>query len=110
MQNPIYIEMFNAWRCGGSHGLGRNLYRRAAGHHRRSGNSRGGDRRQQNVRGYKIPLTNHTYSVIELIISKRAFDKLTPDQKKAVIEAGKVATAQQRATSAANEKALLCGS
>lgn len=42
-------------------------------------------------------------------MSKRAFDKLTPEQRKAVIEAGKLATAQQRKTVAANEQGLIDG-
>ena len=111
MQNPIYIEMFNS--------LGGAAVPMAWGETFTAV-------QQGTIDGLEIPiavidgskmyevtkflsLTNHTYSVIELIISKRTFDKLTPDQKKAVTEAGKVATAQQRATSAANEKALLSG-
>ena len=111
MQNPIYIEMFNS--------LGGAAVPMAWGETFTAV-------QQGTIDGLEIPvavidgskmyevtkflsLTNHTYSVIELIISKRAFDKLTPDQQKAVVEAGKVATAQQRATSAANEKALLAG-
>jgi TRAP-type C4-dicarboxylate transport system substrate-binding protein len=54
-------------------------------------------------------MTNHTYSAIALLISKRSMDKLTPEQKTAVIEAGKIATAEQRAAALVNEKALLVG-
>ena len=42
-------------------------------------------------------MTNHTYSAIALLMSKRAFDKLPDDLKKAVIEAGAEATKAQRA-------------
>jgi len=56
-----------------------------------------------------LSLTNHTYSMIGLLMSKRAFDKLTPEQRKAVVEAGKIATAMQRKTVAANEQGLIDG-
>jgi TRAP-type C4-dicarboxylate transport system substrate-binding protein len=56
-----------------------------------------------------LSMTNHTYSAIALLISKRSMDKLTPEQKAAVIEAGKTATAEQRAAALVNEKALLVG-
>lgn len=56
-----------------------------------------------------LSLTNHTYSMIGLLISKRAFDKLTPEQRKAVVEAGKIATAQQRKTVSQNEQNLIDG-
>ena len=56
-----------------------------------------------------LSMTNHTYSMIALLISKRSLDKLTPEQRAAVIEAGKTATAQQRVTVANNEKDLLAG-
>ena len=35
-----------------------------------------------------LSLTNHTYSVIPLLMSKRAFDKLPDDLKKAVLKSG----------------------
>lgn len=56
-----------------------------------------------------LSMTNHTYSMIALLISKRSLDKLTPEQRAAVIDAGKTATAQQRVTVAKNEKDLLVG-
>lgn len=56
-----------------------------------------------------LSLTNHTYSAIELIISKRTMDKLTPEQRAAVIEAGKVATAAQRKATGSDVKDLLAG-
>ena len=56
-----------------------------------------------------LSLTNHTYSAIELIISKRTMDKLTPEQRAAVVEAGKVATAAQRKATGNDVKDLLSG-
>jgi hypothetical protein len=56
-----------------------------------------------------LSMTNHTYSMIALLISKRSMDKLTPDQKAAVMAAAKTATAEQRAAALVNEKALLDG-
>jgi len=56
-----------------------------------------------------LSMTNHTYSAIALLISKRSMDKLTPEQKTAVTEAGKTATAEQRAAALVNEKALIDG-
>ncbi len=56
-----------------------------------------------------LSMTNHTYSMIALLISKRSMDKLTPEQKTAVLEAAKTATAEQRAAALVNEKALLDG-
>jgi tripartite ATP-independent transporter DctP family solute receptor len=46
-----------------------------------------------------LSLTNHTYSVIELLMSKRAFDKLPNDLKPVVVKAAAEATKQQRAAS-----------
>ena len=54
-----------------------------------------------------LSLTNHTYSMIGLLISKRAYDKLTPEQRTAVAAAGKAATALQRKTAAADVKGSL---
>ena len=56
-----------------------------------------------------LSMTNHTYSMIALLISKRSMDKLTPEQKTAVLAAAKTATAEQRAAALVNEKALLDG-
>lgn len=42
--------------------------------------------------------TNHTYTTLELLISNRALAKLSPEQRKAVAEAGTQAVAQQRKT------------
>jgi len=51
-----------------------------------------------------LSMTNHTYSMIGLLISKRTLDKLTPEQRKAVEVAGKAATLAQRKTTAADVK------
>lgn len=56
-----------------------------------------------------LSMTNHTYSMIALLISKRSMDKLTAEQKTAVLAAAKTATAEQRAAAIVNEKALLEG-
>jgi tripartite ATP-independent transporter DctP family solute receptor len=54
-----------------------------------------------------LSLTNHTYSMNGLVIGKRALDKLSPDQRKAVLAAGKSATASQRKTAAADVELLI---
>lgn len=54
-----------------------------------------------------LSLTNHTYSMNALVIGKRALDKLSPEQKKAVMEAGKSATAAQRKQAAADVQELV---
>jgi tripartite ATP-independent transporter DctP family solute receptor len=46
-----------------------------------------------------LSLTNHTYSVIDLLISKRLFDKQPDDLKQAIVKAAAEATKQQRAAS-----------
>jgi len=46
-----------------------------------------------------LSLTNHTYSVIELLMSKRIFDKQPDDLKQAIVKAAAEATKQQRAAS-----------
>lgn len=50
-----------------------------------------------------LSLPHHTYSVIELFVSKRWFDKLPADLKKVVRDAGKVATLAQRKAFCENE-------
>ena len=111
MQNPTYIDMFNS--------MGGAAVPMAWGESYTAV-------QQGTVDGLEIPvavidaakyfevtkflsLTNHTYSMIGLLMSKRAFDKLTPEQRKAVVEAGKIATAMQRKTVAANEQGLIDG-
>jgi len=111
MQNPTYIDMFNS--------MGGAAVPMAWGETFTAV-------QQGTVDGLEIPvavidaakyfevtkflsLTNHTYSLIGLLMSKRAFDQLTPEQRKAVVEAGKIATAMQRKTVAANEQGLIDG-
>lgn len=45
-----------------------------------------------------LSLTGHIYSMIALLVSKRSFDRLPAEVKAAAIEAGREATAEQRAT------------
>jgi len=54
-----------------------------------------------------LSLTNHTYSVIGLLISKRTMDKLSPEQRSAVLSAAKSATAIQRQVAGADAKKTL---
>src|SRR3546814_2547226 len=51
-----------------------------------------------------LSLTNHTYSAIILMVSKRMFDKLTPEQQTAMREAGKETCAEQRRQNARDRK------
>ena len=109
MQNPVYIDMFTS--------LGGSAIPMAWGETFTAV-------QQGAIDGLEIPiavidankyfevtkylsLTNHTYSVIELLISKRTFDKLPADLQKAVREAAATATAEQRKAAAANSKELL---
>lgn len=54
-----------------------------------------------------LSLTNHTYSVIELLMSKRVFDKQPDDLKKAILKAAAEATKEQRAASLAASKSVI---
>lgn len=109
MQNPVYIDMFSAF--GGS------AIPMAWGETFTAV-------QQGTIDGLEIPiavidsnkyfevtkylsLTNHTYSVIELMMSKRSFDKLSPALKTAVRDAAASATVEQRKATAANTKQLL---
>lgn len=111
MQNPLFIDMFNS--------MGGAAVPMAWGETFTAV-------QQGTIDGLEIPvavidgskmyevtkflsMTNHTYSMIALLISKRTLDKLTPEQRKAVIEAGKTATVEQRIAAANNEKTLLTG-
>ena len=51
-----------------------------------------------------LSLTNHTYSAIVLVMSKRVFDKLSPEQQKAVREAAVETCDEQREENASNVK------
>jgi tripartite ATP-independent transporter DctP family solute receptor len=109
MQNPVYIDMFSS--------LGGSAVPMAWGETFTAV-------QQGTVDGLEAPiavldqskyfevtkylsLTKHTYSVNVLMLSKRAFDKLSADQKKAVKEAAKVAVAEQRKSSAYNTRQLI---
>lgn len=54
-----------------------------------------------------LSLTGHTYSGAALSMSKRFFNKLTEEQRQAIKSAATAAAAEQRATNAANEQAIL---
>ena len=99
MQNPVYIGMFSS--------LGGNAVPMAWGETMTAV-------QQGALDGLEIPLTvidqnkvyevtkflsltNHTYSMIALLMSKRSFDKLPADLKEVVVKAGTQATAEQRA-------------
>ena len=101
MQNPVYISMFSS--------LGGNAVPMAWGETMTAV-------QQGALDGLEIPLTvidqnkvyevtkflsltNHTYSVICLLMAKRTYDKLPADLKQVVVQAGVQATAEQRAAS-----------
>jgi tripartite ATP-independent transporter DctP family solute receptor len=109
MQNPVYIDMFNS--------LGGSAVPMAWGETFTAV-------QQGTIDGLEIPLsvidankyyevtkflslTNHTYSVNELVMSKRALDKLSPELRAAVVAAGKSATAIQRQVALADAKTTL---
>lgn len=109
MQNPVFIGMFSS--------LGGNAVPMAWGETFTAV-------QQGAIDGLEIPLavieqnkyfevtkylslTNHTYSAIDLVISKRVFDRLPEDLRKAVLSAAASATKAQRATAAADAKAVL---
>lgn len=109
MQNPVYIGMFNS--------LGGSAVPMAWGETFTAV-------QQGTIDGLEIPLavieankyyevtkflslTNHTYSVNALVISKRALDKLSPEQRNAVTAAARSATAQQRQVAAADAEKTL---
>jgi TRAP-type transport system periplasmic protein len=54
-----------------------------------------------------LSMTNHIYSMIGLLVSKRTMDRLPADLKTAVSEAATAATAAQRKASAANASQLV---
>ncbi len=104
MQNPVYIDMFTS--------LGGSAVPMAWGETFTAV-------QQGTIDGLEIPLavidaskyyevtkylslTNHTYSMIGLLISKRALDRLTPEQRTAVAAAARSATAIQRQVAGAD--------
>ncbi len=109
MQNPVFIDMFNS--------LGGSAVPMAWGETFTAV-------QQGTIDGLEIPLavidankyfevtkflslTNHTYSMIGLVMSKRTMDKLTPEQRTAVLSAAKSATAVQRQVSLADARATV---
>ena len=109
MQNPVFIDMFSS--------LGGSAVPMAWGETFTAV-------QQGTIDGLEIPvavisankynevtkylsLTNHTYSAIELLMSKRSFDKLPTDLQTAVRDGAKAATATQRTAAAANVQTLL---
>lgn len=54
-----------------------------------------------------LSLTNHIYSMIGLLASKRSLDRLPADLKTAVRDAAKIATAKQRAQAVANAREIV---
>lgn len=98
MQNPVFIDMFTA--------LGGSAVPMAWGETFTAV-------QQGMIDGLELPLafidslkvyevtkylsqTNHTYTALELLVSKRTLGKLTAEQRSAVTEAAKVAVAEQR--------------
>ncbi|HEX2197311.1 MAG TPA: TRAP transporter substrate-binding protein [Burkholderiales bacterium] len=109
MQNPVYIGMFSS--------LGGNAVPMAWGETFTAV-------QQGTIDGLEIPLsvidqnkyfevtkylslTNHTYSAIGLVMSKRTFDRLPADLKKVVTDSGAAAIQAQRAASAKAAKEVL---
>ncbi|PZR94887.1 MAG: transporter [Stutzerimonas stutzeri] len=109
LQNPIFIEMFRA--------LGGNAVPMAWGETFTAV-------QQGAIDGLEIPLavidgskfnevtkflslTNHTYSMIGLVMSKRAVDRMPADIRRQVIEAAAAATASQRKAANATARELV---
>ena len=109
MQNPVFIDMFTS--------LGGSAIPMAWGETFTAV-------QQGTIDGLEIPLavidankyyevtkylslTNHTYSMIGLTMSKRSLDKLTPEQRKAIMSAAKSSTAVQRTAAVADAKKTL---
>jgi TRAP-type transport system periplasmic protein len=109
MQNPMFIDMFNS--------LGGAAVPMAWGETFTAV-------QQGTIDGLEIPvavieankyyevtkflsLTNHTYSMIGLVMSKKAFEKLSAEQRTAVLNASKSATAIQRQVAAADASSTL---
>src|SRR3546814_341160 len=54
-----------------------------------------------------LSLTNHTFSVIEFVFSKRLLDKLPPAQRQAILDAAHQATLQERKVNDENAQQLV---
>lgn len=109
MQNPVFIDMFSS--------LGGSAVPMAWGETFTAV-------QQGTIDGLEIPiavmhgnkfnevtkylsLTNHTYSALGLLVSKRSFDKLPEDLKPIVREAGAAATGAQRKVMGENVQKLI---
>ena len=109
MQNPVYLGMFRS--------LGGNAVPLAWGETFTAV-------QQKTVDGLEIPLaviqnngyfevtkylslTNHTYSALGVLMAKKTWDKLSPQQQQAVQRAVKKGIARQREANAANEAKTL---
>ncbi|UCF84158.1 MAG: DctP family TRAP transporter solute-binding subunit [Desulfobacteraceae bacterium] len=109
MPNPVYIGMFRA--------LGGNAVPMAWGEVFTA-------MQQGTIDGLEIPiavifnnhyfevakylsLTNHTYSALGLLMSKRRYNSLTPDQQTAVRKAARKAIDEERRMNTANVKVLI---
>ena len=109
MQNPVFIDMFTS--------LGGSAVPMAWGETFTAV-------QQGTVDGLEIPiaviqankyfdvtkylsLTNHTYSMIGLVMSKKALDKLSPEHRQAVLDAGRSATAVQRQVTGADNDLMI---
>jgi len=109
MPNPVYIGMFRA--------LGGNAVPMAWGEVFTA-------MQQGTIDGLEIPIavifnnhyfevakylsrTNHTYSALGLLMSKRRYNSLTPDQQKAVRKAARKAILEERRMNTENVKILI---
>ena len=109
MQNPVYIQMFQS--------LGGSPIPMAWGEvftALQQGTVDGMEIPMAVVYGNKfyevvkyLSLTNHTYTAMELLISKKVFNKLDAETQKMIVEAGNIAIKNQRLTVQENEKSLL---
>lgn len=109
MQNPVYIEMFKS--------LGGNPVPMAWGEVFTAVQQGALDGLEipsaiiDSAKMYEITkymsLTRHTYSVIHLMVSKKVFDKMSPELQAAMRKAGKSATIEQRKQAAANEQKVI---
>lgn len=109
MQNPVFVEMFNS--------LGGNAVPMAWGEVFTAV-------QQGTIDGLEIPaaviaankypeivkylsLTKHTYSAIGVLMSKKTFDKLSPELQEKVREAAKMAIEEQRKKNQANTEEII---